>query len=551
MPPRTKKAAKSKAAKPSRRPAKPARRAEKPAARKPKAGKPAAKRPARSKAKPAKRPAPPKAEESQEQTEPLLLAPIPDDVFVKHVLPLLGVDGLVQLMAGAKTICARLGAVGTPEGKAARKVVDEAYGVAMPADADVLDCSKRLFRWTRYQQVTDELGLDLAKAFACGTVLQGCKDEAFPRPRPRMRSIVLALAESATWLVCRKKFGPRYFDDEEEDIVFKDLRVGEAVDLSAFDSEEVEQGVHSRVRLNGRVTVDFEMDMNYGDDNVASINWSLRVEILPPGGRQSKRSQQAEGLAHWSDFGSDATFGEALWEGRKGYGDGDPPEGVGIREGCAGRLIAALGMSPRTVDGSACYKHLMGVLLYVLAAPFRWEGGSAAVGPALEYRDEANTMLMVIRHQMLLACEWEEGGEDEWDADDERDSSYGRPPRPLCRYREPREGHRTGLWWLGKDPPSEDDFEPPPHSGGGSSFEPFAGVTSLQKRVLDYYTENGAGGDGCTTASVAASLGLDIGQVKAAVEFLSSRHDLHSTIDEDHHRSIYLPKKLRRHVDSD
>ena len=77
------------------------------------------------------------------------------------------------------------------------------------------------------------------------------------------------------------------------------------------------------------------------------------------------------------------------------------------------------------------------------------------------------------------------------------------------------------------------------------------GATALQKRVLDYYTENGSGGDGCNTASVAASLGLDIGQVKAAVEFLSSEGRLYSTIDEDHHRSIYLPKKLRRHVDSD
>ena len=86
---------------------------------------------------------------------------------------------------------------------------------------------------------------------------------------------------------------------------------------------------------------------------------------------------------------------------------------------------------------------------------------------------------------------------------------------------------------------------------GSSDDDDDGGVTSLQKRVLDYYTENGSGGDGCTTDSVAASLGLDIGQVKAAVEFLSSRHDLHSTIDEDHHRSIYLPKKLRRHVDSD
>ena len=63
------------------------------------------------------------------------------------------------------------------------------------------------------------------------------------------------------------------------------------------------------------------------------------------------------------------------------------------RSGVCERLIAALGRSP-TVDGSACYKHLMGVLLYVLAAPFRWQCASA-VGPALEYRDEANTMLEV------------------------------------------------------------------------------------------------------------------------------------------------------------
>ena len=111
----------------------------------------------------------------------------------------------------------------------------------------------------------------------------------------------------------------------------------------------------------------------------------------------------------------------------------------------------------------------MGVLLYILAAPFRWEWGSPAVGPALDHTtDEGNTMLEVIRHQVLLACEWEEGDEDEWD-EDERYSSFGKPPRPLCRYREPRGGHRTGLWWLCKDPPSEDDFEPPRHRGGVSS----------------------------------------------------------------------------------
>ena len=77
-------------------------------------------------------------------------------------------------------------------------------------------------------------------------------------------------------------------------------------------------------------------------------------------------------------------------------------------------------------------------------------------------------MLEVIRHQVLLACEWEEGDEDEWD-EDERYSSFGKPPRPLCRYCLPDEEHRTGLWWLCKDPPSEDDFEPPRHRGGVSS----------------------------------------------------------------------------------
>ena len=80
-------------------------------------------------------------------------------------------------------------------------------------------------------------------------------------------------------------------------------------------------------------------------------------------------------------------------------------------------------------------------------------------------------MLEVIRYQVILACDWEEGDEDEWNDDEERSSSYGRPPRPLCRYRLPAEGHRTGLWWLGKDPPSDDDFEPPRHSGGGGSSD--------------------------------------------------------------------------------
>ena len=436
---------------------------------KPKAAKPSAKRARR----PAKRAARPKAKsqkvESQEpapaRAQPLLLAPIPDDVVVKYVVPLLEVDGLVQLTACAKTLHTRLGSVGTPEGEAALRVIARAYGVAMPANADILDWGKRLFRWTRHQRVSDELALDLAKAFGCGTVRQGCKDELFFGPRPRMHSIALALAESATWLMCEKKFAPR--DEDDEDIVFRDLRVGEAFPESLG---EVVQGVHSRVRLNERVTVDLEIEVNYGDEGGgATIDWSLRVEIRAAGGRPSKGSQRAEGLAHWSgwpEYDSDCKYGESLWCGHAGYGDagGDPPEGREIHRGRAERLIAALGM-PRPTEE----RHLMGVLLYILAAPFRWEWGTYAVGPKLEYNtDEANTMLDLIRHRVLLACDWEEGDEDEWD-EDERYSSYGRPPRPLRRYRLPAEGHRTGLWWLGKDPPSDDDFEPPRHSGGGSS----------------------------------------------------------------------------------
>ena len=436
MPPRkTKRTAKPKA-KPS---AKPVRRAKKQASarKKPGAGKPAA---------------PPEAEESQKQ-EPLLLAPIPDDVVVKHVVPLLEVDALVQLMACTKTLHTRLGAAGTPEGKAARKVKVEAYGVAMPADADVLDWSKRLFRWTRHQRVSDELGLDIAKAFACGTVRQGCEDELFFGPHPGMHSFASGLAASATWLVCRKKYAPR--DEDDEDIVFKDVRVGEAFPESLG---EVVQGVHSRVRLTERVTVDLEVEVNYGDEGGgATIDFSLRVEIRAAGGCPSKGSQRAEGLAHWSgwpEYDANEKFGEQLWCGHIGYGDagGDPPEGREIHRGCGARLASALGM-PRPTEE----RHVMGVLLYILAAPFRWEWGTDAVGPELEYNSgEAITMLEVIRHQVLLACDWEEGDEDEWDDDDERYSSYGKPPRPLCRYREPREGHRTGLWWLCKDPPRDD-----------------------------------------------------------------------------------------------
>ena len=66
-------------------------------------------------------------------------------------------------------------------------------------------------------------------------------------------------------------------------------------------------------------------------------------------------------------------------------------------------------------------------------------------------------------------------------------------------------------------------FHPTTHgqsaAGGADGAD---GMTSLQKRVLDYYTENGTKATRNNTDSV-AFFGLDLGQVKAAVEFARAR----------------------------
>ena len=166
--------------------------------------------------------------------EPLLLAPIPDDVVVKHVVPLLEA-GHARPAHGVREDAARASAPSArrkarPRGRSSTRRTAWRCRPTRTFWTVPSGCSGG--RGTSRSRTSS--AFDLAKAFACGTDLQGCKDEAFPRPRPRMRSIVSALAESATWLVCRKTFGPRYFDDDEGDIVFKDLRVGEAVDLKRF-----------------------------------------------------------------------------------------------------------------------------------------------------------------------------------------------------------------------------------------------------------------------------------------------------------------------------
>ena len=63
------------------------------------------------------------------------------------------------------------------------------------------------------------------------------------------------------------------------------------------------------------------------------------------------------------------------------------------------------------------------------------------------------------------------------------------------------------------------------------------GATTLQQRVLNYYTIHGTSDVGCDVNDVAAGLGMPLLFVMAAVDLLSSEGQLHSTIDEDHHKS--------------
>ena len=49
-------------------------------------------------------------------------------------------------------------------------------------------------------------------------------------------------------------------------------------------------------------------------------------------------------------------------------------------------------------------------------------------------------MLEVIRHHLLLACEWEEGDEDEWDDHAERLSSSGNRRDPSAATESPERG---------------------------------------------------------------------------------------------------------------
>ena len=63
------------------------------------------------------------------------------------------------------------------------------------------------------------------------------------------------------------------------------------------------------------------------------------------------------------------------------------------------------------------------------------------------------------------------------------------------------------------------------------------GLNPFQQRVLDYYTQHATSDVGLATNAVAASLGVNLARLRAAVAFLSRKDYLYSTIDEDHHKS--------------
>ena len=62
-------------------------------------------------------------------------------------------------------------------------------------------------------------------------------------------------------------------------------------------------------------------------------------------------------------------------------------------------------------------------------------------------------------------------------------------------------------------------------------------LTPFHLHVLTYYAEHATSDVGLATNAVAASLGVDLARVRAAVAFLESEGHLYSTIDDDHHKS--------------
>ena len=63
--------------------------------------------------------------------------------------------------------------------------------------------------------------------------------------------------------------------------------------------------------------------------------------------------------------------------------------------------------------------------------------------------------------------------------------------------------------------------------------------TPLQQRVLNYYTTNATSDEGLAINAVAAGLRIPVAQLRTALNFLQSEMWVYSTIDDDHHKSIF------------
>ena len=63
--------------------------------------------------------------------------------------------------------------------------------------------------------------------------------------------------------------------------------------------------------------------------------------------------------------------------------------------------------------------------------------------------------------------------------------------------------------------------------------------TPLQQRVLNYYTTHATSDEGLAINAVAAGLRIPVAQLRTALTFLQSEMWVYSTIDDDHHKSIF------------
>ncbi|KAH8075268.1 RNA polymerase II transcription regulator recruiting protein [Aureococcus anophagefferens] len=86
------------------------------------------------------------------------------------------------------------------------------------------------------------------------------------------------------------------------------------------------------------------------------------------------------------------------------------------------------------------------------------------------------------------------------------------------------------------DTESEDDeFGMIAASSGASTFE------ADRQRVLDFYSAEGTGEEGCQVGYVAGALGMDAVRLRQIVDFLESEGQLYATLNDDYHKSIYEP----------